>query len=282
MNSPSMRIMMTAVAAAALLIAAGVPMATPALAQSAPAATAPLPEAAVRALQEALAKQGISVPRSGVLDAETRVAIRTYQSQHHLPVTGEADKATLDKLGVSVRSDAGPAGPAPTAAPTEGGGTGGGMGMMGQAPTAGGGMGMMGQMPMTGGGMGMVGQMPTTSGSTGMMGQMPMMGGGTGMMGHMPMTGGSGGMGMMGHAPTVGVGPGWIYGTGAAGVPISVDQAKAALERRLASHGNPRLKLGTIRETDLGEILAEIVTRDGSLVQRLAIDRRTGHQRQVD
>jgi Ca2+-binding EF-hand superfamily protein len=47
-----------------------------------------------------LNKQGVAVTADGVLNNETRAAIRQYQSQHHLPVTGEPDKATLDKLGV--------------------------------------------------------------------------------------------------------------------------------------------------------------------------------------
>jgi hypothetical protein len=68
----------------------------PALAQSAPAVT----EATVKALQEALIKQGITVATDGKLNDATRDAIRKYQSQHHLPVTGEPDQATLNKLGV--------------------------------------------------------------------------------------------------------------------------------------------------------------------------------------
>lgn len=66
----------------------------PALAQTAPT------EATVKALQEALNKQGITVAVDGKLNDATRDAIKKYQSQHHLPVTGEPDKATLDKLGV--------------------------------------------------------------------------------------------------------------------------------------------------------------------------------------
>jgi hypothetical protein len=67
-----------------------------------------LPESTIKALQEALSKQGIAVKADGVMNDETRNAIRKYQSQHHLPVTGEADKATLDKLGVAVQSGAAP------------------------------------------------------------------------------------------------------------------------------------------------------------------------------
>jgi peptidoglycan hydrolase-like protein with peptidoglycan-binding domain len=97
-------------------------------AQTAPATTSAAPtESVIKALQEALNKQGIAVKVDGVLDEETRVAIRKYQSQHHVPVTGEPDKATLDKLGVrqsatptqpSVVGQAGPTPPAPAQAST--------------------------------------------------------------------------------------------------------------------------------------------------------------------
>lgn len=73
---------------------------------SAPSSPA-LSEATIRSLQEALGKQGFPVTINGVLNDETRAAIRKYQSAHHLSVTGEADKATLDKLGVRVSGAAG-------------------------------------------------------------------------------------------------------------------------------------------------------------------------------
>ena len=68
-----------------------------------PGAPAALSSATLKALQEALNKQGSAVKVDGVLGNETRAAIRQYQSQHHLPVTGEPDPATLDKLGVAVQ-----------------------------------------------------------------------------------------------------------------------------------------------------------------------------------
>jgi hypothetical protein len=99
---------------AALLLAIsflGAPVTPVAYAQTTPAATpasATLSESTIKALQEALNKQGIAVKADGVMNDETRAAIRKYQSQHHLPVTGEADKATLDKLGVSSQSSTAP------------------------------------------------------------------------------------------------------------------------------------------------------------------------------
>lgn len=92
-----------------------------ALAQTTPpaATVVALPEATIKALQDALNKQGIAVKASGVLNDETRAAIRTYQSQHHLPVTGEPDKATLNKLGVVMAQGAALA-PTESAPPTTG------------------------------------------------------------------------------------------------------------------------------------------------------------------
>lgn len=74
-----------------------------AFAQTAPpvaATSVTLTEPVIKALQEALNKQGIAVKVDGVLNDDTRAAVKKYQTQHHLPVTGEPDKATLDKLGV--------------------------------------------------------------------------------------------------------------------------------------------------------------------------------------
>jgi len=146
-----------AVVAAMLALATGSPGFV-AYAQTAPAPA--LSEAAVKALQEALNKQGIAVKADGILNDETKAAIRRYQSQHHLPVTGEPDKATLDKLGVAA-GKSGEAPAAPTAPGTGQAGPGQGMmmgpghGMMGSGPgMMGPGHGMMGGgQPGAGGGM---------------------------------------------------------------------------------------------------------------------------------
>lgn len=93
----------TVLAVAGSILLGGIPSIV-ALAQSSqPATSAALSDATIRALQDALNKQGIAVKTDGVWNEETRAAIRKYQSQHHLPVTGEPDKATLDKLGVTSR-----------------------------------------------------------------------------------------------------------------------------------------------------------------------------------
>jgi hypothetical protein len=181
---------------AAIATFAGGDVGYPALAQTAaPPAAMPagLSGTTIRALQEALNKQGIAVKTDGVLGDETRAAIKQYQSQHHLPVTGEPDKATLDKLGVAARQGAAP------------GGMGQGMmgpGMMGQGMM---GPGMMGQ----GGMMSMMGQ-----GMMGQGGMMPMMG---------MMCPGSAGMG------PGGMGMGAMGGPSATGAPAMVERMEGRI-----------------------------------------------------
>ncbi len=109
--------------AATIMLAGALPNFA-AFAQTTPSpatASVALTEPATKALQEALNKQGIVVKVDGVLNEETRAAIRKYQSQHHLPVTGEPDKATLDKLGV--RQNSAPTQPATVAQATPPAGT---------------------------------------------------------------------------------------------------------------------------------------------------------------
>lgn len=282
-----------------MLTLAGVIAGSPARAQTAaPAAASTLPQATVKSLQEALNKQGAAVPVDGVLSDATRAAIRAYQSQHHLPVTGEPDGATLGKLGVdaprgALDADSQAAGPAM-----------GGPGMMGMMTPEmmqmmqrmmaqrGMGQGMMGGM----GGMGDQG-MPEGGMSAGMMGGvagqgMPEGGMGQGMMGHgqMPMASGMmgcpmmqamgarGGMKMMGAM----AGPGLFYGMPHdATREMTPARVRALLEQRLEQHANPRLKLGEIATAPDGNIVAEIVTGDGSLVQKLAFNRYPGLVRQI-
>ena len=54
------------------------------------------------------------------------------------------------------------------------------------------------------------------------------------------------------------------------------------LEHRLDGQGYKRLKVGSVEEKDNSTIAAEIVTAEGSLVQRLEVDRHTGLIKQVD
>jgi hypothetical protein len=139
------------------------------------------------------------------------------------------------------------------------------MDQQGQMPMMG--HGMMGQGrgmgPMMGHGMmDQQGQMPMTG-----QGQRPMMG----QQGQMPMMGRS----MMGpgYGMGQGMGPGMMH-------PLRQDLTAAEVEHmighRLAWQGNPNVKVGTVEEIDDDTIVAEIVTQDGSLVQRLEVDRHTG------
>lgn len=68
------------------------------------------------------------------------------------------------------------------------------------------------------------------------------------------------------------MGQGW--GPGQAG-DITPDDVRQLLQRRIAMMGNDRLKVGDIKEED-GRITADIVTNDGSLVDRFGIDTQTG------
>jgi hypothetical protein len=226
--------------------------------------TATMPEAAIRSLQEALNKQGIAAKVDGILTEETRAAIRKYQSQHHLPVTGEPDKATLDKLGVTV-AGAAPAGQTAQAPTTPGMGP-----MMGRQMMQGMPQGMMspgmmsGQMPMAG-------AMPMQQG----MMMCPMMGG---MMGQQPGTM----EGMMGQQHSM-MGGRMGQGRGAVGLGVvtpsrnvSIDDVRDHFERLLQAQGNPRVKLGEIKDADKDTIVAEIVTTDGALVDRFNVNRRSG------
>lgn len=254
-----MKFYLKTIALAAILASATTlltPMTTSVSAQPA-TTTAPtsaaLSEATIKSLQEALSKQGIAVKVDGILTDETRAAIRKYQSQHHLPVTGEPDKATLDKLGVAV------AGAAPAS-------------QSAQAPITSGTSPMMRPQMMQGMPQGMMasgmmsGQAPMAGASPMQQGMMmcPMM---AGAMGQQPgMMGG-----MMGQA------------RGAMGLGVvmpnrnvSVEDVRDHFDRFLQAQGNPRLKLGAVKDVDKDSIVAEIVTADGSLADRFSVNRRSG------
>ena len=113
------------------------------------------------------------------------------------------------------------------------------------------------------------------SGGYGMMGHMGNMG--PGMMGHM----GNMGPGMMGFGPG---GQGDCpYGQKAAfSKDVTVDSVTKFLEQRLDMMGNKRLKVGDVKEKDDKTITGEIVTQDGSLVQKLQFDRETGRHRMIN
>ena len=147
-----------------------------------------------------------------------------------------------------------------------------------------------GMGPGQGYGMGpgmMQGYGPGWGGGPGMMqgwGQGQGYGMGPGMMqGYGP--GWGGGPGMMqgwGQGQGYGMGPGMMqgWGPGMMGGTIdrnlSADDVRANLERWLAWRGNPRLKVGEVKEKDADSITADILTKDNSLVERFIVDRHTG------
>jgi hypothetical protein len=134
----------------------------------------------------------------------------------------------------------------------------------------------------------MMGQPDGNAGQSGMMGR-NLMGGGMmdgGMMADM-MRGGMM-MQMMGAMQTGAALHGMMgHHDLALGLPVAEveemtpERVRAFLQERLNRLGNPRLKLGTIAAADDGSITAEIVTVDGSLVQKLAFNRYPGLVRQI-
>jgi hypothetical protein len=138
---------------------------------------------------------------------------------------------------------------------------------------------MMGQSGMSDLTTGTAGQgFAAGAAGPGMMGQMPMAGMMMCPMMRMTMSG-QAGMGMLGKSG----GQGMLLGT-PLGAPeeMTEDRVRALLEQQLTSLGNPRLRLGEIGSASDGSITAEIVTVEGSLVQKLAFNRYPGLMRQVD
>lgn len=77
----------------------------------------------------------------------------------------------------------------------------------------------------------------------------------------------------------MGGGYGRGYYGGQANQNPSTDYVKNYLERMIAVQGNPRLKVGDVKEKDADTIVADIVTKENSLVQRFVVDRHTGFYR---
>lgn len=115
---------------------------------------------------------------------------------------------------------------------------------------------------------------------SGMMGQgygmgPGMMGPGYGMGPGMMGPGFGMGPGMMGPGQGFGMRPGF-GGQPMLGRDLSVEDVRHMLDHRLEWTGNARLKVGDVQGLDDDTILAEILTVDGSLVERIRIDRHTG------
>jgi hypothetical protein len=63
---------------------------------------------------------------------------------------------------------------------------------------------------------------------------------------------------------------------------LSPEQVRDILEGQIAWTGNKRLKVGGVEQKDDETYIAEIVTVDDSLVQRLEVNRSTGAARPID
>ena len=114
----------------------------------------------------------------------------------------------------------------------------------------------------------------------GMMGRGYNYGMGPGMMG--PGYGYGRGMGP-GYGYGRGMGPGYGYGRGSQYAPeylrpqkpVDKDEAQQEVENFLKSTRNPNLKIGDIQEKD-DAYEVSVVTKDGSLVDKIMVDKNTG------
>ncbi len=97
------------------------------------------------------------------------------------------------------------------------------------------------------------------------------------------------GQGQAGYCPWMGGGPGMQRGQGGwycpwmgqqtgppvakPGQPLSADQAKAMVQQHIG--GNPNLKVGKVTEKN-GAYEVDVVTKDGSLVDKIQVNKQTG------
>ncbi len=89
----------------------------------------------------------------------------------------------------------------------------------------------------------------------------------------------------MGAQSKMGLGFGKRPGLGSQVVPskdLTADDVRHFLDHRLEMHGNKRLKVGEVKEADDDNIVAHITTVDGSLVERLEVDRHSGKMRHIE
>jgi hypothetical protein len=87
----------------------------------------------------------------------------------------------------------------------------------------------------------------------------------------------------MGPSGMMGSGRGYGYGHHSynrSGKSVTMDQAKVLVEHYLTTIGNPNLKSGKIADKDK-YFEVEIVTKEGSLVDKLMLDKQTGWMKSV-
>ena len=64
----------------------------------------------IREVQQALQEKGFNPGTNGVLDSKTRDALRLFQKNNNIPMTGSVDNETAEKLGVHWNNDSGSVG----------------------------------------------------------------------------------------------------------------------------------------------------------------------------
>ena len=79
----------------------------------------------------------------------------------------------------------------------------------------------------------------------------------------------------MGPGQGIMMGPGY-GGPAAAPRDVTLDDVRHVLDHQVAWHSLSRLRVGDVTEKDQDTILAEIVTVDGSVVQRYEVNSHTG------
>lgn len=97
------------------------------------------------------------------------------------------------------------------------------------------------------------------------------------MMGGFGSGEGEMGRAMMGHAWSAPGGEGGWHSMGfsVSGITLSKEQALQIAQAHLQAVGNPNLRLGDVGASE-SHFQVLITTKDGSLVERLLVDRRTG------
>jgi len=102
-----------------------------------------------------------------------------------------------------------------------------------------------------------------------------MMGGRGGMMGG--MMGGGGMMGMMRMMNECGR---MMEASPVSFEPVTKERAEALVKQHLTSLRNPNLKTGKVTE-ETANFVVEIVTQEGSPVDKIVVDKRTGRSRSI-
>jgi peptidoglycan hydrolase-like protein with peptidoglycan-binding domain len=72
---------------------------------SEPSGSLKLSQQDIRQVQQALEKKGYKAGNSSTLDDKTKEAIRSFQKDHNLPITGSLDNKTAKELGVDLHND---------------------------------------------------------------------------------------------------------------------------------------------------------------------------------